>query len=348
MEDAPLPNEYSITLKSDKNNKFNFKFIGIDNYLLIQSKQESKDNNNIYENKIQLSDIKLNKYFSICDSIFDVLLSLKPNLSNNIKLEEIKEELNLTIPLNHPLAKEISFNLKKINKNKDSNSNELIQTLYNLIYSLSEKVENQQKEIESLKKRVNDLENLNQNITTKKSEENNIQNKIYFISKSEFSYIIRNKAEEFSIRNWINGNKQVKLKLIFRMSIDGNTSINFHSKCDNKGKTLILIETKDGKRIGGYTSLQWNMDGQKKYGDNLWLFTMGNNMFRFPLIQQNKRGAIICDMDNGPSFEDGIIFKDNTLSVGYIENKGIYNNGKFTEEKFYVKELEVFQIYIKY
>ena len=118
MEDAPLPNEYSITLKSDKNNIFNLKFIGIDNYLLIQSKQESKDNNNIYENKIQLSDIKLNKYFSICDSIFDVLLSLKPNLSNNIKLEEIKEELNLTIPLNHPLAKEISFNLKKIIKIK--------------------------------------------------------------------------------------------------------------------------------------------------------------------------------------------------------------------------------------
>ena len=132
------------------------------------------------------------------------------------------------------------------------------------------------------------------------------------------------------------------------MSFDGNTAINFHTKCDNKGKTLILIETKDGKRIGGYTSLQWNMEGQKKYGDNLCLFTMGVNMFRFPLLQQNKSGAIICDMSNGSSFEEGIIFKDNTLSVGYIENKGIYNTGKFSEEKFYVKELEVFQIYINY
>ena len=347
MEDAPLPNEYSISLKSDKNNAFNLKFIGFDNYLLIQSKKESKDNN-IYENKIQLSDIKLNKYFSICDSIYDVILSLKPNLSNNIKLEEIKEELKLTIPLNHPLAKEISFNLKKTNQNIDFNSNELIQTLYNLIYSLSEKVENQQKEIDSLKNRVNNLENSNKNLTPKKSEENNGQNKIYFISKSEFSYIIRNKIEEFSIRNWINAYKKVRLKLIFRMSFDGNTAINFHTKCDNKGKTLILIETKDGKRIGGYTPLQWNMEGKKKYGDNLWLFTMVDNMFRFPLLQQNKSGAIICDMSNGPSFEEGIIFKDNTLSVGYIENKGIYNTGKFSEEKFYVKELEVFQIYINY
>ena len=119
MEDAPLPNEYSITYKSNKSNQYKIKFICIDNYLLIQSNKESKDNK-IYENKIQLKDIKLNKYFSICDSIYDVLFSLKPNLSNNVSLEELNEELKLTIPLNHPLAKEITFNLKeKKNENQD-------------------------------------------------------------------------------------------------------------------------------------------------------------------------------------------------------------------------------------
>ena len=104
MEDAPLPNEYSITYKSNKSNQYKIKFICIDNYLFIQSNKESKDNK-IYENKIQLKDIKLNKYFSICDSIYDVLFSLKQNLSNNVILEELNEELKLTIPLNHPLAK---------------------------------------------------------------------------------------------------------------------------------------------------------------------------------------------------------------------------------------------------
>ena len=125
MEDAPLPNENTISLKSDKNNIYKIKFTANDNCLLIQSIQEF-NNNNIYEDKIQLNEIKLNKYFSICDSIYDVLYSLKPNLSNNIKLEEIFGDLKLTIPLNHPLAKEISFNLKI--KQKD-NSNELIQKL---------------------------------------------------------------------------------------------------------------------------------------------------------------------------------------------------------------------------
>ena len=119
MEDAPLPNENTIILKSDKNNTYKIKFTAKDNYLLIQSMKESKENI-IYESKILLSDIKLNKYFSICDSIYDVLLSLKPNLSNNIKLEEINNELKLIIPLNHPLAKEIIFNLK-LQQNNNSN-----------------------------------------------------------------------------------------------------------------------------------------------------------------------------------------------------------------------------------
>ena len=89
MEDAPLPNEYSKSFKSDKNNTYKIKFIGVDNYLLIQSLKDLK-NKIIHETKVLLSDIKSNKYFSICDSIYDVLYSLKPNLINKVTLEEFK------------------------------------------------------------------------------------------------------------------------------------------------------------------------------------------------------------------------------------------------------------------
>ena len=41
------------------------------------------------------------------------------------------------------------------------------------------------------------------------------------------------------------------------MSRDGTTATDFHTKCDFKGKTLVLIETKDGKRIGGYSINEW-------------------------------------------------------------------------------------------
>ena len=372
MEDAPLPNENTIILKSDKNKTYKIKFTAKDNYLLIQSMKESKENI-IYESKIQLSDIKLNKYFSICDSIYDVLLSLKPNLSNNIKLEEINNELKLIIPLNHPLAKEIIFNLKL---QQNNNSNDLIQDLLNKMTSLSEKVELQQKEIDSLKKRVNALENErhnnnqvieekpfkinntpknmnnnmnnNQNNINKENNNSYSQPKIYHFSQKECSYIIRKKEEELSIKNWINSFKQIRFNLLFRMSRDGTATINFHTRCDNKGKTLVLIETKDGNRFGGYTSLQWNMEGEKRYGENIWLFNLEKNINKYILMKQSKSPAIICDMNNGPSFEEGIIFKNNDLSVGYIEHQGLINGAGIIDKKIQVKELEVFQVNIRY
>ena len=151
MEDAPLPNKCSLSLISDKNNKYNINFTNIENDLLITSTKIS-DKNVIYEEKIHLNDIKANKYFSICQSIYDVLLTLNSNLSNNnLKLEEKQDELILTIPLNHPLAKEIEFNLS-INKPQNKESNSLINELLVMIESLSQKVENQQKEIDQLKK----------------------------------------------------------------------------------------------------------------------------------------------------------------------------------------------------
>ena len=158
----------------------------------------------------------------------------------------------------------------------------------------------------------------------------------------------KKKKEELSIKNWINSYKQIKFNLLFRMSRDGTTTINFPAKCDNKGKTLILIETKDGKRFGGYTSLQWNMEGEKRYGENIWLFNLEKSIYKYNLIKQGKTPVIICDMNNGPSFEEGIIFKDNNLSVGYIEHQGLIKGEEIIDKKIQVKELEVFQVNIRY
>lgn len=134
--------------------------------------------------------------------------------------------------------------------------------------------------------------------------------------------LIKNDVEEISIKNWINNlNKPIYFKLLFRMTRDGTTALNFHLNCDNKGKTLILIETNDDLRIGAYTSLQWNMDGIKKYGENIWLFTFQKDLYRIPLMTPNKTGSIICDMNNGPSFDEFFVIKNNDLTKGYIESE---------------------------
>ena len=192
---------------------------------------------------------------------------------------------------------------------------------------------------------------MNNNENNNNNNQNNIishEQNIYRFSQKEFSYIIRNKFEDLAVKGWIHINKPIRFNLLFRMSRDGSTAINFHAKCDFKGKPLTLIETTDGKRFGGYTSLQWNMEEQKRYGENIWAFNLGENMYRYPLGKADGLGVIICQMDNGPSFEDGFIFKNNDLSVGYINDQAIKNLTKINDNKFNVKEMEIFQVNIKY
>ena len=389
MEGAPLPNKLSITLTSDKGNKYEIYFTNVDNLLLITT-SKLYDKNVIYQEELQLNEIRKIKYFSICDSIYDVLITLNSNLSNkDIKLCEKNEELLLTIPLNHPLTKEIVFNLK-LTQNKESEN--LVHKLYDIVKLLIVKVDTQQKEIEQLKSNMKLLEERNQeelnilkvnihelmeknsnnqkdnNGKTYHKISNNYHNnqidnkgKTYYKISNNFhnnlidtrgflekaSNLIKNEIEEKSIKNWINGlSRPIKFKLLFRMSQHGTKALDFHHYCDSQGKTLILIETMDGKRLGGYTSLQWNIQDGKKYGDNVWLFTFQKMLYKIPLINVNKLGAIICEWNYGPSFDEALIIKDNNLTQCYIENKRLLCD--FPEKSLKIKELEVFQVYIKY
>ena len=67
----------------------------------------------------------LGKYFMLCDSISDVLFSLEPSFQdcNKKKLVEQTNQLNLVIPLNHPLCPQVIFNIKK---KKEKFQNQLI------------------------------------------------------------------------------------------------------------------------------------------------------------------------------------------------------------------------------
>ena len=100
---------------------------------------------------------------------------------------------------------------------------------------------------------------------------NNIQiNSIEFISKEdEINQILNSlkKLGEISskklfesninfderlVEAWLN-NRKFEAELLYRKSRDGSTPTDFHNKCDNKGITIIFIETTKGYKFGGYT-----------------------------------------------------------------------------------------------
>jgi hypothetical protein len=55
-----------------------------------------------------------------------------------------------------------------------------------------------------------------------------------------------------------------KMKLIYRGSRDGDSSKNFHEKCDNQGPTITLIKNEKGNIFGGFSSISWTSQGDHK------------------------------------------------------------------------------------
>jgi len=49
-----------------------------------------------------------------------------------------------------------------------------------------------------------------------------------------------------------------KWNLIYKGSKDGFKSRDFHSKCNNKPNTLVIIKSSNGNVFGGYTEKSWS------------------------------------------------------------------------------------------
>ncbi|KAJ5072123.1 pep-cterm sorting domain-containing protein [Anaeramoeba ignava] len=108
-------------------------------------------------------------------------------------------------------------------------------------------------------------------------------------------------------------------KLNYSMTKEGKSPKRFHSICDNKGKTLVLIKTTEDYIFGGFTKIGWTTNKTqwvKKKDD--WGWIRDENAFIFSLrrgknsddstpqrfkIQPGRENHAICyAYFSGPSF----------------------------------------------
>ena len=147
------------------------------------------------------------------------------------------------------------------------------------------------------------------------------------------------------IKEWINPDKEIEFKLLFRKSRDGSNGKDFHRNCDNKGPTLTLIETNKGKKFGGYTPINWESpDYQDKTDDLTFIFSL-NSMLKFTKFQDGY--SIFLNKNYGPRFRsvsDIYIYED--MNLGGSNNDNYHKNlDSINEESNYnVKEIEVFKV----
>ena len=118
-----------------------------------------------------------------------------------------------------------------------------------------------EKENKNLKEEINKIKNIIEPINQKYNENMNINKYLFnnnsiIMKEKEFDMI------HFAIKSRLN--KEIKeLKKLYQATIDGDSPINFHSRCDNIPNTLIIIKSARNRRFGGFTAQVW--DSSEKY-----------------------------------------------------------------------------------
>ncbi|KAJ5068543.1 hypothetical protein M0811_02485 [Anaeramoeba ignava] len=134
------------------------------------------------------------------------------------------------------------------------------------------------------------------------------------------------------LQEWINDNDFFsKMKKGFSAKKDGFNSQNWHSKVDWKGKTLVIIKTKDNFIFGGFTQVGFkNSTSEENINDsNAFIFSLRNDKGdRIPAkFTYNGKGRAICSsLRYGPLFGGGNDFYLNSnLQPGYSNFGFSYN-----------------------
>ena len=309
-------------------------------------------NSNNYVTKISLKEIKdkESKPVFLQFTSKDFIDYLK-SYSNMKKISLIKKEnkviINFKVEL---LLKKHETEIELINKDQNLEiiENELkeLKINYNIL-----KQENRE-----LKERIGKLENevnemkkmINFNINKIK-----MGNKSVIMKENEFDMI------HLAIKSRLN--KEVKeLKKLYQATIDGDGSINFHSRCDNIPNTLVLIKSAGNRRFGGFTTQNWEShnSGEWKVDPNSFLFSLDKQK----IYPHQNNGGIWNHRDFGPWFgnkdvvsemfiykhgiqEKGLNTYESYSNCGYNYNRdsnALSENGK--NDYIFASEYEVFQV----
>ena len=216
---------------------------------------------------------------------------------------------------------------------------------------------------DSIKNLNNKSDEIEKNIIQKiknnnKSNKNKIIEKINFIYKyidakqneerGQEEKINNQKSKEFRlIKSWINSTldtqASIELQLIYKKSRDGDTIGDFHQYCDGKGKTVTIIETKEGLKFGGFKNDSWDTKDWKK----------NNKDFVFSLTRKTKyshNGGDSTYSNNdyicfGNTTDSADISFRKTMNIGYNGNCSFQTFQDLNMKKGYfeAKEIEVYK-----
>ena len=249
--------------------------------------------------------------------------------------KEIKDE-------NNNISKEKDKILKEKNKILEE-KNKILEEKNKILEEKNKKLEEKNKKLEEKNKKLEEkVEEIDKLLLLPYKEQ----------MKKEQQKEEQRKRDLNKIKEWIAPGKNITFNLLFKKSRDGDTTQDFHNHCDNKGKTLIIIETKEGRKFGGFTNDNWDTNNNWRKNSNDFVFSLDLNK---KYSYSGSGDTTIGDIKYGLAFGNSrteqvdICFENSSLNKGisnsspsFKTNKELNNGNK----KFETKELEVYQVII--
>lgn len=343
--------------------------------------------NYYYSKELDYEDItKIYPIFSIEDDILEIDKLITESINNygakTLYEENDEKKMYLVIPIKiNSKIKEIKIELMKINYNQEDFYASIAQKLNDLLDERKEiygvksfrdiKNEIKIEKDDFLEKIENKYEKVN--IIYNILKENNLLAISNIISNSEEVNLILNTLKKIEIENnrttknnisyLYQSTENIIFKLVYRATRDGDSSRDFHNKCDKIGPNITLLKTNNNVKFGGFTNCNWGVpeNAEDKKNDVQGVQKSDPDSFCFSLTSKKiylhnieKDGAIFCSNKYGPTFSDNIFAvnnkmlskggyctkKDKSFFVGQKKDYEI-SGGKKT---FQIKELEIFEI----
>ena len=309
------------------NDRMNLTDININVHNINQKRSSFKTNNNDYES----NDYSYNTY----NKVFDFNRINDSYNNSDYPQDNIRKHKKLKEPIKIP-----------IRITERTNDNEEEDKYRKELNNSNERITQSQRNLDDIGESDIYLSNYEESQALDTQTELDNENLLNYF-KSE---IIQSSLEEEMLLNKINKHgKQLQFNLIYKATNDSDRAEIFHQKCDKAKRTLVLIETINNRRFGGYTTQSWEGEGINKNDNEAFVFSL-DKLQVYNIITDEP--AIGCYPKYGPVFlgcqikvndnffvKGGTTFKKNTnyATVSDFE----LNNGI----KFYgIKDIEVFEV----
>ena len=373
---------------TDDNSKINLRFYPIKNYIesiqinnnnLNSPKKQiirenltlilsPKKNNSYSGNSSPITNINNFNYPQSINSPISTNYSNSPTslknenvLSNNNENEQLSNQNDIQIFNSSEQNKNLYAKINII-ENENKNLREKIEQMNNKINEFNSKNQyyysSNNNILSNMSQNIENLKAINEKLIYEnnlfKKQINQINNEKIIYDDSNVGYvegtILKNNEEiEFLSKKIGENSDKVIFNLIYKATENSDKAQVFHERCDQAKNTLVLIETSENRRFGGFTTCDWSGNQIEKNDENAFVFSL-DKMKIYDIVPGQP--AIACYPNYGPIFlncqikinDDAFTNGGSTFCKGqnYQTEEDFELNGG--NQDFQIKEIEVYEI----